>query len=342
MANGGREAFEKDFRKSEAHDRLRRMKKFLETRLKNWQRLEELTQRVAKYRLRNLRGEEVREFGRLYRRTAADLAIAREEVRDRRLINYLNYLVSRAHGAIYRSESSGFGVIGDFFRFELPAVFRRTFSYTLVAFLLFLLPGIFAFTVVFLDEGYARRVAPALAYRVENRINWTQSLNDSNELGATSILTNNIQVTFYAFGGGLLVGIGTVLAMAFNGWLFGLVMGLCVKERFWEIPTFVAAHGVIELTAIFIAGGAGLMIGKALLMPGDRRRIDALVVNGGEAVKLILGCIPMLIVAGFIEGFLSPSGVSPFYKFSVSAASGLFLIAYFLKADRRVERSGTN
>ena len=77
------------------------LKGFLESRLENWKRLEELTARASKYRLTNLTSEEVREFGRLYRRTAADLAIAREEVRDRRLINYLNHLVGRAHGAIH-------------------------------------------------------------------------------------------------------------------------------------------------------------------------------------------------------------------------------------------------
>ena len=101
------------------------LKNFLESRLEMWKRLEELTARVSRFRLKTLSGAEVREFGRLYRRTAADLAIAREEVRDQRLVNYLNHLVGRAHGAIYRSESSGFGVFLDFFRYEFPAIFRK-------------------------------------------------------------------------------------------------------------------------------------------------------------------------------------------------------------------------
>src|SRR5215207_3804738 len=127
------------------------LKNFLESRLEKWKRLEELTARASRFRLKNLSGEEVREFGRLYRRTAADLAIAREEVRDQRLVNYLNHLVARAHGAIYRSESSGFGVIIDFFRHEFPAIFRRTFAYTLAAFLIFMLAAAFASGVCFLD-----------------------------------------------------------------------------------------------------------------------------------------------------------------------------------------------
>src|SRR5215210_6216971 len=130
------------------------LKNFLESRLVKWKRLEELTGRASKFRLKNLSGEEVREFGRLYRRTAADLAIAREEVRDQRLVNYLNHLVARAHGAIYRSESSGFGVFLDFFRYEFPAVFRKTFAYTLTAFMAFALAAAFAFSASFIDAGF--------------------------------------------------------------------------------------------------------------------------------------------------------------------------------------------
>jgi uncharacterized membrane protein SpoIIM required for sporulation len=307
------------------------LKSFLESRIGEWKRLEELTARASRYRLKNLKGDEVREFGRLYRRTAADLAIAREEVRDRRLVNYLNHLVSRAHGAIYRSESSGFGVFLSFFRHELPAVFRKTFPYTLASFLVFILPAIFAFAMCFVDEGFALRVAPQVREDIAAHRNWTESINQANPLASTSIQANNITVTFIAFAGGLLFGVGTLLILAHNGLLIGLVMGLCVKHKFWAIPTFVSAHGAIELTAIFIAGGAGLLLGKALLMPGDLRRIDAVVTNGSLAIKLILGCIPMLLIAGIIEGFVSPAHISPYYKYTVSALSALLMIVYFLQ-----------
>jgi len=106
------------------------LKTFLESRLGKWKRLEELTARVSRLRLNSLSGEEVREFGQLYRRSAADLAIAREEVSDQRLVNYLNYLVGRAHGAIYRSESSGFGRVHFCSSVRFPAVFRKDVSLT--------------------------------------------------------------------------------------------------------------------------------------------------------------------------------------------------------------------
>jgi uncharacterized membrane protein SpoIIM required for sporulation len=311
------------------------LKNFLDSRLGKWKRLEDLTARVSKLRLRSLSGEEVREFGRLYRRTAADLAIAREEVRDQRLVNYLNHLVARAHGAIYRSESSGFGVFVSFFRYEFPAAFRKTLPYTLTAFLTFILAAAFAAGACFLDEGFADRIAPQLRQSIAEHRNWTESVNNSNPLASTSIQANNINVTFIAFAGGVLGGIGTLWVLAQNGLLLGMVMSLCIRYRFWEIPTFIAAHGVIELTAIFIAGGAGLLIGRALLMPGDLRRIDALVTNGRLAIKLILGCIPMLLIAGMIEGFISPAHIPSAFKFSVSAMSALVMVMYFLKRDPR-------
>ena len=310
---------------------------FLESRLAKWKRLEELTARASKFRLKDLSGEEVREFGRLYRRTAADLAIAREEVRDQRLVNYLNHLVARAHGAIYRSESSGFGVFASFFRYEFPSVFRKTFRYTLISFAVFMLSAAFAYAACFFDESFADRIDPGLRENIASHTNWTEAVNRANPLASTSIQANNITVTFMAFAGGLLGGLGTLFALFRNGLLLGIVIELCVRYRFWEIPIFIAAHGVIELTAIFIAGGAGLLVGKALLMPGDMRRVDALVTNGLLAIKLILGCIPMLLIAGLIEGFISPAHILPAYKFSISALSALVMAMYFLKPNRSVD-----
>jgi uncharacterized membrane protein SpoIIM required for sporulation len=310
------------------------LKNFLEARLGKWKRLEELTARVSRLRLKNLSGDEVREFGRLYRRTAADLAIAREEVTDKRLVNYLNYLVGRAHGAIYRSESSGFGVFISFFRYDFPAIFRRTFPFTLAAFITFILATSFASVLCLLDEGFADRIAPGMRQDIIGHHNWTDAINGANPLASTSIQRNNITVTFYAFAGGILAGVGTLLVLVQNGLLLGMVLSLCFRYRFWEIPIFVSAHGVIELTAIFISGGAGLLIGKALLMPADLRRIDALVENGRLAIKLVLGCIPMLLMAGLIEGFISPAHIPPSFKFSVSALSAVVMVIYFLKPDR--------
>jgi len=93
-------------------------------------------------------------------------------------------------------------------------------------------------------------------------------------------------------------------------------------------------HGVIELSCIFIAGGAGFLIGTALLMPGDLSRGDALKSRGMEAVRLIVGCVPLLVVAGIIEGFISPQPISPFIKIGIGALTGIALYSYLFLAGR--------
>src|SRR5260370_8376818 len=178
------------------------VKRFLESRQGKWKRLEDLTARASRYRLTNLEGEEVREFGRLYRRTAGDLAIAREEVRDARLVNYLNHLVGRAHGAIYRSESSGFGGIVRFYRFEFPAVFRQTFRSTLLAFNVFFLAGAFAFVICLFDESFADRIVPGVRQEIAAHHHCTHTVTNATPLLSTAIQTNNITVTFFTFAGG--------------------------------------------------------------------------------------------------------------------------------------------
>ena len=150
-------------------------------------------------------------------------------MRDQRLVNYLNHLVARAHGAIYRSESSGFGVFVSFLRYEFPSVFRKTFRYTLISFAVFMLSAAFAYTVCFLDEGFADRVDPGLREAIASHTNWTEAVNRANPLASTSIQVNNITVTFVTFAGGLLGGLGTLFAlfrMEFAGTCLNFAFGI--------------------------------------------------------------------------------------------------------------------
>ena len=129
---------------------------FIEKRKANWKRLEELLDHARTSRgLRSLSRDEVRELGRSYRRAATDLAVARVESRDQRLVNYLNNLVVRAHGLIYRSESKGARAILDFYLYDFPAIFRRTLGYTVAVFLIFIAIAITAFFATWRDDDFA-------------------------------------------------------------------------------------------------------------------------------------------------------------------------------------------
>jgi uncharacterized membrane protein SpoIIM required for sporulation len=99
----------------------------------------------------------------------------------------------------------------------------------------------------------------------------------------------------------------------------------------------MAGHGVIELSCAFITGGAGLLVGSALLVPGNLSRADALKVRGMDAIRLVVGCIPLLVIAAIIEGFISPAPINPLIKFSIAALTGIALYAYLLLAGREAE-----
>jgi uncharacterized membrane protein SpoIIM required for sporulation len=173
---------------------------------------------------------------------------------------------------------------------------------------------------------------------INNRTHWWENLNRANQIGSTQIFTNNIKVTFYAFAFGAMLGLGTLYVLAYNGASFGAIIALTYRAGFGnDLLTFVVGHGVIELSCIFIAGGAGLLIGSAMIMPGDLTRGDALKSRGMEAVRLIVGCIPLLVVAGIIEGFISPAPINPLIKFAIAGVTGVALYSYLFLAGREPE-----
>lgn len=308
-----------------------------------WQRLEELLSLLDRSSLRRLHREEVRELGRIYRRTSSDLAIARAESRDPRLINYLNSLVIRAHGRIYRADAQGKGRIRKFFTTDFPVTFRRTWRYTALAFAVFWIFSAVSFVGTWRDPDVSEfaGIHPGFRHAINAKIHWWEELNEATEIRSSQILTNNIQVTFNAFALGAFFGIGTLYYMALNGALLGSVFALVYRadrEFGFDFLSFVVGHGVIELSCIFIAGGAGMLIGYALLVPGDLTRVDALKKRGLEAVILVAGCVPVLVIAGIIEGFISPAPISPVIKFGVGIITGIALYSYLLFAGRESAR----
>ncbi len=154
-------------------------------------------------------------------------------------------------------------------------------------------------------------------------------------LVASSIIANNVQVAFAAFAFGVTAGVGTVLVLAFNGLFFGAVVGAFANYGLagWLL-TFVAGHGVLELFAIFVAGGAGLVVARAVLVPGDYTRRDALAVRGRQAIQMLGGAVALLLLAGIIEGFVSASDAPAGVKYVVSAAS-LALLALLAASARQ-------
>jgi uncharacterized membrane protein SpoIIM required for sporulation len=188
------------------------------------------------------------------------------------------------------------------------------------------------------DPAFAYRLlGPRMMETIEQRKMWTESIVTIKPLASSGIMTNNLSVSFSAFAMGITGGIGTAWMIMINGLLLGVIGAATWKAGMaTELWSFVAPHGVLELPAIFIAGGAGMEIARGMLFPGMLPRKVSLVQAGGRAAKLLLGTIPLLMVAGVIEGFFSPSAAPAIAKFSLAAVLFAALLAYlFLTGKAR-------
>ncbi|HEX6124611.1 MAG TPA: stage II sporulation protein M [Pyrinomonadaceae bacterium] len=314
------------------------MNRFIDERKDNWQRLEDLLGLLRGTSLRGLSKMEVREFGELYRRAATDLAIARAETRDPKLINYLNSLVIRAHGKIYRAEGEGANVIRQFFLTDFPRTFRANWRYMAISGATFLVFAVFGFVATWRDTEFTHFVyLSGVVEQIQSNQHWWLSLNESNQIGASFIMSNNILVSIRAFAMGALFGVGAFYDIAFFGAHVGSVFGACYKLNpafGLELGTFVVGHGVIELSVVCFCGGAGMMIGYAIIDPGDITRAQALKKKGLEAAKIVIGCAFLLVIAGLIEGFISPSGLPAAAKVATGVISGLVMYSYLFFAGR--------
>lgn len=319
------------------------MNRFIDQRKDNWQRLEDLLELLRGSSLRELSKLEVREFGELYRRAATDLAIARSESRDPKLLNYLNSLVIRAHGKIYRSEGEGIGIIRRFFTKEFPATFRANWRYMAVAGATFFLFGIFGFIATAYDTDFTHFVGlSGVTEQITSNTYWWKSLNDANQIGASFILSNNILVSFKAFAMGALLGVGAFYDIAFFGAHVGSIFGACFKLNppfGAELASFVIGHGVIEISTVFFCAGSGMMIGYSIINPGDLTRAQALKKKGVEAIKIVIGSACFLIIAGLIEGFISPSSLPPMVKYGTGIFTGIAMYSYLFLAGRKAEEN---
>ncbi len=309
---------------------------WLEKRKPHWQRLESLLELVGVGGVSALPHRELQELGLLYRQTAADLSAVREDPASRNLAAYLNQLMGRAHNIIYAGKAASPGGIYHFYTRLYPRIFRQTLAYTLTAFALFLAAALAGVVLCLHDSSFPQYLLGAhMTDTIERREMWTHSIVGIKPLASSAIMTNNLAVSFAAFAFGVTAGLGTIYMMLFNGLLMGVIGTACWQSGL-SVPlwSFVAPHGVLELPAIFIAGGGGLLLARGLLFPGLLPRKDSLRIAGGLGVRLMLGAVPLLIVAGVIEGFVSPSSLPVSLKFMLAGALGTMLVLYLVWGGR--------
>jgi len=307
---------------------------FLTERRPAWQQLESLLTQT-KTDIRNLSPQELADLGRLYRAATSDLALAQRDFPNQRVTHYLNGLVGRAHAQIYQEEPMRRQALIDFYRRDFPLLYRAFLPYTSLCFGVFLIGAMIAFFVTWRNPDaiyvFAGAGIEPLVEQVEAGKMWTEIAPTERSAASSFILTNNINVMFLTFAGGITAGLLTFWVILNNGLNIGGIFGLLQAHGMsGNLAEFVVAHGFIELSVIFLAGGCGLYMGDALIRPGLLTRRTALIQRSRQSVQLILGCVPLLILAGVIEGFISPSGLPWPVKLVVGLLTGILLHYYWL------------
>ena len=323
------------------------IERFIADRTPVWQRLDELLGEIETTDQPTRR--ELHELVELYRRTASDLNRARSHTANPELLGYLNQLTGRAYRTIYRAshETRILPAFGRLVTREIPAAFRRERMAVVVAAAVFLLGTLFGALAVVADSANGPRLVPREFFtrspreRVEHIENGDERIDsvDKALFFGASLYTHNIKVACLTFSVGALTIVGGLWLLFYNGVILGaigtmyLLDGVSVFFFAWVGP-----HGALELPSIVFAGAAGLLTGRALLMPGNLSRQASVRRVLPDVWRMIVGCSLTLICAGLIEGSFSQYSAKTIpYTLKIAVAVVLFvgLMAYLFL--RRVE-----
>ncbi|MGI8791168.1 MAG: stage II sporulation protein M [Actinomycetota bacterium] len=303
-----------------------RLERFLSERGPLWDELEQLIERAGR-RPERLGPQGVRRLAGLYRAAAADLGVARRGWPHEPVTARLEGLVGRARHLVYDSPTRRDSAARFFATAYWRLIVERPLV-LLVAALLLLVPAGLGATWARDDPGAASGLVPGeLRQAGEPGGGGDLGLSAGEQaVFAATIFTNNVQVSFLAFAGGITLGLATAAVVIYNGLLLGAVAGLASGAgNGARLVELVAAHGVLELSCIIVSAAAGLRMGWGIVAPGYRRRSQALAQEASAAARLALGTAPWLVLAGLVEGFVTPRGLGPLGALSV----GLFLGGFY-------------
>jgi len=295
-----------------------------------WKELEELLEVFAR-RTGSVTSAQIRRLTYLYKSSSSHLSLMQTEAPGDELTVYLNELVNRAHHILFQEQHRSGRQLTVFFRdYFISLILKRQWFITSAA-LLFLFGAGSGFLSVLADSSHIYDLLPQQIAGYVDPAQTGKGLEGApHSIISAQIMTNNIRVAVLAFVSGITFGIWTVYLLAFNGLLVGALAAVYWKAGetylFWA---YILPHGIIELAAIFIAGGAGLFMGYRMFVPGPYPWKLQLLRSAKESVQLLMGTIPLFVVAGIIEGYITPSGLSLDAKYAFAAVTLLILICYY-------------
>lgn len=280
--------------------------------------------------------DELDELLRLYRLATTDLAVARREFGDDRVTRLLNEIVARAYGYIYRETPAPFSRLRRFYFHDLPREYRSAWPFLATAAALLFVPWLVAMIAIIVSpDTAALMVPPGLLDEIKNGQTWFALPNEERPVLASFVMTNNMEVSFLALGGGIFAGLGTIYVLVSNGLSLGAISGALIAYHLTaQLLGFIGPHGFLELSVVVIAGACGLMLGQAVIWPGLRPLGQVVSAAAGRAVHLLLGFLPVLAVAGLLEGLVSPADFAWPLKVAIGLVTAVCLYGYLFVAGR--------
>ena len=316
-------------------------REFTQKKREDWERLTALTGKANSRRgLRGLSREELLTLGPRYRRVASDLAQARARAVSPDLTLHLNAVVGQAHALLYSAQAQAAPgrAVWQFYMTDFPVLLQKYRRYFYSALAISIIGGIFAYWLVITQPDKTNIFIPdELRSSVEVWKSGKVEADAHAEFSA-SLMTHNLMVGIFSSTMGVAGGVPSVYFMFENGAMLGAMSAIMTQvhqhQHFWP---GILPHGIAELTAIFICGGAGLLFGVALLLPRPYSRADALRIYGMDAIKLTLGTIPLFIFAGVIEGMFSHLALPPAARYAFAAVNGILWYLYLFLPRRSQE-----
>ncbi|HYV45670.1 MAG TPA: stage II sporulation protein M [Myxococcaceae bacterium] len=313
---------------------------FVDARRARWQELETLLQKAEVQGLQRLSLEEAHALSRTYRSTSADLLWVRARGAQVEVADYLNDLVGRAYALTYPGRRVRGAAVWRFFASDFPGLIRVEWKAMLASFLLFFAGTGFGWLGMVFDPEGARYLVPEQhkkldpTKRAEEKAKEDVASAQEQAAFTSFLFTHNITVAFVAFALGVTLGIGTAVMLFINGIMLGSLAQVYAAKGlagwFWA---WILPHGIPEITAICIAGGAGLLLARGLAAPKGLSRGTALRKEAVPAVKLLLGTTALFVLAGCIEGTISqihPPRLPVWFKIGFALVVGAGVYAYLL------------
>jgi uncharacterized membrane protein SpoIIM required for sporulation len=308
--------------------------RFVEEKRQQWRKLRNMLE-VMKKSYQDLSEEEMHEFPRLYRLLCADLAEARMLKLSPDVLNYLNSLVGEAHRFLYSFPPVTLAQVRYFFREKLPATLLYNWRFFLASAFFFFISFFVSYFVIYKNPQFAHFIMPQQVLDSMEASYSTEIERDGSvgigTAAASFYIQHNISIAFCSFAAGVLIGIGTIFFLVYNGIALGTIAGyinaLGYGAHFWA---FVTAHSVMELTGLVIAGAAGLLLGYSIISGNKYYRKDWLKIQKNNILTLLTPCIFLLTIAAIIEGNISPSPLPYPIKAGIAICSLVALVFYFI------------